>query len=59
MAFRREIKNMVKVYYQVGMSNPNWDFRYRAKAPGKRKTQWGTVYYEYRRNRSDMPLTKF
>ena len=39
---------------QIGKSNRTRDALYRAKKPGKRKTKYGTVYYEYRKNRSDL-----
>jgi hypothetical protein len=38
---------------QTGKSNTFMDKRFMAKKPGKRKTSWGTTYYERRKNRSD------
>jgi len=42
-------------YRQIGKSNVRYDKRQKAKKPGKRKSSSGKVYYEYRKNRSDMP----
>lgn len=42
---------------QRGTSNLEADKRRKAKAPGKRKTESGSTYYESRRNRSDIPGT--
>jgi hypothetical protein len=44
-----------KPVHQTGKSSRKIDKRIRAKAPGKRKSSSGATYYEYRRNRSDMP----
>jgi hypothetical protein len=41
--------------YQTGKSSKLHDERKTAKKPGKRVSSSGRVYYEYRRNRSDMP----
>jgi hypothetical protein len=38
---------------QKGISTEFYDKMYQAKKPGKRKTSWGTTYYENRANRSD------
>lgn len=38
---------------QKGSSSTFYDKLYQAKKPGKRKTAWGTTYYESRANRSD------
>lgn len=40
---------------QTGSSNLIYDKRKKAKAPGKRISESGNTYYEYRRNRSDLP----
>jgi len=40
---------------QTGTSNLLYDKRKKAKAPGKRISESGNTYYEYRRNRSDLP----
>jgi len=44
-----------KPIHQTGKSSKKIDERMRAKKPGKRKSSSGATYYEYRRNRSDMP----
>ena len=38
---------------QSGNTDKNRDILFQAKKPGKRKTAWGTTYYESRANRSD------
>ncbi len=43
--------------YQTGRSSKREDKRKKAKAPGKRKSKSGKVYFERRKNRSDMPGT--
>lgn len=46
---------MVKRLYQIGTSNIKYDLRYKAKKPGRRRSEKsGRIYYEYRRNRSDL-----
>ena len=42
-----------KTSKQTGTSSKFYDKLYQAKPPGKRKTKWGTTYYESRANRSD------
>ena len=39
---------------QTGRSIPQYDSRVEAMAPGKRISARGRVYYEYRRNRTDV-----
>lgn len=46
-----------KSYRQTGSSSISRDKQRRAKAPGKRKSASGKVYYERRKNRSDVPKT--
>lgn len=48
-------KKRRKGTYQTGGSNKRRDKMVRAKTPGKRKSAGGSIYYERRRNRSDMP----
>lgn len=38
---------------KTGLSNKQYDQKYQAKKPGKRKSASGRTYYEYRENRSD------
>ena len=40
---------------QTGRSNAKRDKKRKAKAPGKRRSASGKVYYERRKNRSDKP----
>ena len=40
---------------QTGTSNTRADQMRKAKPPGKRKSASGRTYYEYRKNRSDVP----
>lgn len=48
-----------KAKHQIGkVKSLRIDAGRRAKWPGKRKTKWGTVYYEYRKNRSDLKYNK-
>lgn len=42
---------------QTGSSNRSIDKKRKAKAPGKRKSASGKLYYERRKNRSDKPNT--
>jgi len=44
-----------KASYQTGRSDFSRDFARWAMEPGKRTTEWGTTYYERRKNRSDAP----
>jgi hypothetical protein len=43
-----------KETYQVGIANYLWDIRYGALRPGRRVSKKGRIYYEYRKNRSDI-----
>lgn len=44
-----------KKLHQTGKSFIPLDRLLKAKPPGKRRTKKGSEYYEYRKNRSDMP----
>lgn len=44
-----------KKIHQTGSSSVKLDKRVKAKAPGKRKSAAGKTYYEFRKNRTDMP----
>lgn len=48
-------KNHGKRLHQTGTSKKKIDAKRNAKLPGKRKSREGNIYYEYRKNRSDMP----
>ena len=39
----------------TGISDKKRDNLYSALAPGKRESKKGNVYYEYRKNRADLP----
>jgi hypothetical protein len=43
----------VRKLKQRGKSNAKKDKKLKAHSPGKRKTTWGSTYWETRRNRSD------
>lgn len=45
---------LVPASYMTGKSSRAWDKMFRALKPGKRKSSKGKVYYEHRRNRSDL-----
>lgn len=40
--------------YQIGESIFAKDMKYIAMPPGKRKSKSGNIYYEYRKNRTDV-----
>lgn len=44
--------------HQTGQTTVQIDKARTAKPPGIRKTEWGTTYPEYRRNRSDVEPAK-
>jgi hypothetical protein len=50
---RGKSRTVKVVKRQIGTSNRRIDRRFKAKKPGKRRTAWGSTYYEKRRNRSD------
>lgn len=43
---------------QVGTSSNPLDITREAKPPGKRRSKYGKIYYEHRKNRSDIPGTR-
>jgi len=51
---RVKSRTLSKSTRQVGKSNLKIDKRIKAKAPGKRMSKSGNIYYEYRKNRSDV-----
>lgn len=53
---KRKLPKKVR-YRQTGSSNKRRDKQVKAKPPGKRKSASGKVYYERRKNRSDVPGT--
>jgi len=54
MAKLRKPKVLVKSNRQVGKSVKSIDKQLKALAPGKRRSSTGKIYYENRRNRSDL-----
>lgn len=52
-----ELRKEKKIGVQTGVSNKKIDARKKAMKPGKRKSASGKVYYERRKNRSDVPGT--
>lgn len=44
--------------HQTGKTNKSLDEPRSALLPGKRMSRTGKIYYEYRKNRSDMPGKK-
>ena len=56
------LRKLNKVVYtrdhQTGTSKKSRDKARKALPPGKRISKTGNVYYEYRRNRSDLPGEK-
>lgn len=53
LSWQQCIKRAAKQNRQTGTSNKKRDKARKAKAPGKRKSSTGKVYYERRKNRSD------
>lgn len=49
------IKKIEKKYHQTGSSSKYYDEAKKAKLPGKRKSASRKIYFENRKNRSDMP----
>lgn len=52
-----ELRKEGKIAVQTGTSKTSVDKKKKAKAPGKRTSNTGKVYYERRKNRSDKPGT--
>jgi hypothetical protein len=57
-SIKASVYNPRKKMHQTGKSNIKKDSKRTAKAPGKRISKNGNIYYEYRKNRSDMPKKK-
>ena len=59
MKDRRKPKVKSIASHQTGKSkDKKADKARKALPPGKRRSKYGNIYYEYRRNRSDMPGEK-
>ena len=58
-----EDKNLGKILksvgFQRGKSNKSDDLLYQAMLPGKRMSKKGNIYYEYRKNRSDLTPRRY
>jgi len=53
--FKGDWRGVVKrSHHQTGKTNFAADFQRKAEKPGKRRSEAGNVYYEHRRNRSDV-----
>ena len=48
-----ESKVLRRANHLNGKTNRKRDAKRKALPPGKRKTAWGSIYYEYRADRSD------
>ena len=55
MKDRRKPKVKSIALHQTGRTSKKADSPRRALPPGKRRSKYGSIYYEYRKNRSDMP----
>lgn len=51
---KRKARALTKTTRQTGTSNMARDRKRKAIAPGKRRSKSGRIYYEYRKNRSDV-----
>lgn len=52
----KSLKRVVKTAtHQTGGTTRKRDIVRDASAPGKRRSKLGKIYYEYRKNRSDLP----
>lgn len=54
-AVKKTAAKKITSTYQTGSSNKLYDSMKKAQGPGKRVSATGGVYYERRKNRSDMP----
>ena len=57
VGLKNQRKN-IKVLDQTGKTTPSIDTKRKALAPGKRISKSGKVYWETRKNRSDVPGKK-
>ena len=57
LGFKNQRKN-IEVLDQVGKTNVKADAKRKALAPGKRISKSGNIYWETRKNRSDVPGKK-
>ena len=54
LSFKNQRRNLKKSDYQIGKSLVQIDKKRKALAPGKRRSKSGKIYYENRKNRSDL-----
>jgi len=54
LGFKNQRRNLRKSIYQIGKSITKIDKKRNALAPGKTISKNGKIYYENRRNRSDL-----
>ena len=54
IGFKSQRKNLKVGDHQTGKSNKKVDELREALKPGKRRSKKGNIYYEYRKNRSDL-----
>lgn len=54
VGFKNQRRNLKKSNYQIGKTSQVIDAARKALAPGKRRSKNGNIYYENRRNRSDL-----
>lgn len=58
IGFKNQRRNLKKSTHQTGKSNIPRDRKRDALMPGKRLSKTGKIYYENRKNRSDIGNTK-
>ena len=54
LGFKSLRKSLTKSEHQTGTSNIKRDKVRKAMPPGKRMSRTGKIYFEYRKNRSDL-----
>lgn len=54
IGFKSLKKPLTKVEHQTGKTNKKRDKARKSMPPGKRMSKTGNIYYEYRKNRSDL-----
>jgi hypothetical protein len=58
IGFKNQRRNLKYREHQTGKTNKLVDKKIKALLPGKRISKTGKIYYEYRKNRSDLKGTK-
>ena len=54
IGFKNQRRNLKPSGYQIGSTDRKIDASRKALAPGKRVSRTGKIYYENRKNRSDL-----